>query len=408
MSFVGSRLNSPDLCTTYAPKPFHFYLLFGTNVSSQISAIFQASVSYGNPVLWYSTDGITFLTSSAETNYFQLIAPFTTRYLYYAFLDNLTPGTTYYVKAGDLSNPNSQSPVLKFRTGPMYNEPYEFAVGGDVGCEFPYPEMTSQQVATREILFLALGGDVAYANGLPGCYQRWDKLLWMWERTLITPNNYTIPFIFAIGNHEAGVAWGSYSKATAPYYFNYLPWEAVNGRNPEELDSFHYHVIGNSTVLYSLDSEITLSAPAQVGWLTSLMGGAHANLPNKLAIYHVPMYPGSRAPTDDPIPYLRESWLSVFDQYHLKIAFENHDHVFLHSLNMYNNQPNATGTLYMGDGAFGVVGTLATDDATRNYIVKTEAIRHFMFVQVNNTLFNITVVGYDGSYLDNVLQTRKK
>jgi hypothetical protein len=289
-----------------------------------------------------------------------------------------------------------------FKTGPASGA-FTFAVGGDVGCEWPYPELTSQQVATREILFLALGGDISYGNGLPGCYQRWDQLLSMWDRTLITPSGLTIPFIFAIGNHEAGVAWGSFDKKTAPYYFDYLPYEPINNaRQPDSLLSYHYHIISNSTVLYSLDSDITLSSSAQVSWLTNLMGGVHSEIPNKLALYHIPLYPGSRTLQTLPIPSLRETWLPVFDQYQIKVAFENHDHVFLRSHPLKNDQINENGTLYMGDGAFGVVGHVATDQ--RTYAAKTASVRHFMFVDIIDTTVNITVISYDGKLLDNVIR----
>jgi len=342
-------------------------------------------------------------THPAEARTFNLISYFTYRYLYYASLDNLQPDTIYYLQVGDTTNSNSFTTIKRFKTGPTTGN-FSFAVGGDIGCEWPYPELSSQLVASREILFLALGGDIDYGNGLPGCYQRWDQLLLMWERTLITPSGLTIPFIFAIGNHEAGVAWGSYNKKTAPYYFNYLPFERINGRDPENLLSYHYHIISNSTVLYSLDSDITLSAQSQIGWLSSLMGGDHAAIPNKLALYHVPLYPGSRTLQTLPIPGLRESWTSVFDQYHLKIAFENHDHVYLRTHPMFNDQRNNSGTLYIGDGAFGVVGDLASDTFDRDYVANAEAIRHFMFVDIIDTMVNITVIAQNGSQIDNVIR----
>jgi hypothetical protein len=313
MTFAGSRLNSPDQCPSHAPRPCHFYFVFGQKVSSQINVIFQSSIKYSSPTVWYSTDQTNNTKIDADSRFFTLISWITSRYVYYGYLDNLDPDTTYYVKVGDASNSASESAVRKVKTGPIDNQPFTFAVGGDVGCEWPYPTLSSQQVAKREVLFLALGGDIAYANGLPGCYQRWDTLLWMFEESLITPSGYTIPFVTCIGNHEAGVPWGSYDKKTAPYYFTYLPSEPFNGRNPEDLSSYRYHLIGNETVLYALDSEITLTSESQVNWLSDLMGNTHAHLPNKLALYHVPLFPGSRSITTLPIGHLRDIWLPLFE-----------------------------------------------------------------------------------------------
>jgi hypothetical protein len=54
------------------------------------------------------------------------------RYLYTAELTDLTPGTTYYLVAGDKSNDNSWSHEIKFRTIPS-NGDFSFVTGGDAG-----------------------------------------------------------------------------------------------------------------------------------------------------------------------------------------------------------------------------------------------------------------------------------
>jgi hypothetical protein len=70
---------------------------------------------------------------------------------------------------------------------------------------------------------------------------------------------------------------------------------------------------------------------------------------------------------------------------------------------MYNDEVNDNGTLYIGDGAFGVVGNLAGDTLQRHYVSKAAAIRHFMYVDVIDTTINITVIGNDGTLIDNVV-----
>ncbi len=54
------------------------------------------------------------------------------RYLYTAELPDLSPGTTYYLVAGDKSNDNSFSTEIKFRTIPMTGD-FSFVAGGDAG-----------------------------------------------------------------------------------------------------------------------------------------------------------------------------------------------------------------------------------------------------------------------------------
>ncbi len=55
------------------------------------------------------------------------------RYLYTAELNNLSPGTTYYLSVGDQANLNSFSEEIKFRTIPMDAE-FSFVAGGDNGA----------------------------------------------------------------------------------------------------------------------------------------------------------------------------------------------------------------------------------------------------------------------------------
>jgi len=55
------------------------------------------------------------------------------RYLYTAELNDLSPGTTYYLSAGDQANLNSFSKEIKFRTIPMGGE-FSFVAGGDNGA----------------------------------------------------------------------------------------------------------------------------------------------------------------------------------------------------------------------------------------------------------------------------------
>jgi 23S rRNA pseudoU1915 N3-methylase RlmH len=64
------------------------------------------------------------------------------RYLYTAELNNLSPGTTYYLSAGDQANLNSFSEEIKFRTIPMDAE-FSFVVGGDNGASHYVKEVSN-------------------------------------------------------------------------------------------------------------------------------------------------------------------------------------------------------------------------------------------------------------------------
>jgi len=58
----------------------------------------------------------------------------------------------------------------------------------------------------------------------------------------------------------------------------------------------------------------------------------------------------------DIIELTREHWMPLFDQFNLTIAFENHAHNYKRTKLMKYGNPtyDNTGTLYMGDGCWGV------------------------------------------------------
>src|SRR5699024_11201494 len=65
-------------------------------------------------------------------------------------------------------------------------------------------ETMHQHAASYEPYFAMVGGDLAYANNMPGCYLRWDQWLYNWGKYMVTPSGFLLPMISAIGNHESG------------------------------------------------------------------------------------------------------------------------------------------------------------------------------------------------------------
>lgn len=90
---------------------------------------------------------------------------------------------------------------------------------------------------------------------------------------------------------------------------------------------------------------------------------------NKMAVYHVPMYPSVRLFSDYMGSKMRQYWLPLFDQHNMKLSFENHDHSYKVSdravdgiamtdwiqrtYRLRNNEITSNGTQYIGDGCWG-------------------------------------------------------
>lgn len=68
------------------------------------------------------------------------------------------------------------------------------------------------------------------------------------------------------------------------------------------------------------------------------------NRPNKLAVYHVPLYPSFR-PYDTALSAeMREKWGPVFDKYSLTVALENHDHDYKRTKPLKNGEVSVAAT----------------------------------------------------------------
>ena len=95
--------------------------------------------------------------------------------------------------------------------------------------------ITSATVA-QEPLFVVIGGDLAYDNGMPSCYRCWDQYLTGWESRMVTPQGFTVPLLTVVGNHDVGTNSGDGAYASMvpftreddvdgriPLYFHMFP-----------------------------------------------------------------------------------------------------------------------------------------------------------------------------------------
>lgn len=346
--FYIDRRSAGDPCAKTSPKPCHTYLTFNNNASTGVIVHFHSSKAYDNPTVHVGTASGTYTRiRSCSRHKLDLEVD---RYIYYGFLDNLTPDTTYYFVVGDGSNPTSETFIAekKFKTAPV-SGPFNFVTGGDVGTG-PNAPVLLEIAANTEPLYISLGGDLAYANGIRACYPRWDAFLTMYENKTVTPTGYTVPIIAAPGNHEAG-GWAQ-PLSNMRFYKRYFVQENLNNRPAQSLPLHHSHYISNQ-LLIALDSNVIETPASQVSWLSDVLADAPPGT-LKTAIYHAPGYPSVRAFSDPESTGVRTHFVPVFDTYNLTAAFENHDHAYKRTKLLKAGEPHPSGTLYLGDGAFGV------------------------------------------------------
>lgn len=309
-------------------------------------------------------------------------------------LSQLEPGRTYYFIVGDDSA--GYSSERKFKTLPGGDSPLRFVVGGDIGGypsdEYPNALALLREAAKRDPQFAVVGGDIAYASGDLRRVERWDKWFEAWSEEMITSDGCAIPVIAAIGNHDANDEPIETPTIRAPFYTSYF--------RSEPPYSYFTVKLADYARLFVLDSGYLAPASgAQSMWLANELEVAK-DFPFKMAVYHVPMYPGYRDFDEDHSTWEREAWLPLFDRYGLTVAFEHHDHVFKRSFRLRDNRIDPTGTLYLGDGCFGVKPR-PMRGPDRWYLEKRASQGHFWLVDIDKESgIEFRAIAPDGSIFD--------
>ena len=302
-------------------------------------------------------------------------------------LSGLKPAATYYFVAGDLENGFSNE--HSFRTIPNDGQPIRFVVGGDMGILPDVGELMARAGAT-DPMFAIVGGDITYSNGDVVNVGRWDQWLEFWQRHMRTPDGHDIPIVAAIGNHEVHGGFEQ-PREHAPFYTGYLA---------QNRDRTYFTMqFGPNLTLFVLDSgHVARHDGAQAEWLeTELQRYRH--VPNRVAAYHVPLYPTAR-----PFHYEfsvrgRTHWAPLFDRYGLTAAFEHHDHAFKRTWPIRNGRRDPSGTVYLGAGCFGMPHRPLTE-GPQWYQAKAAPLQHFWSVEVAGDQIHCRAISKAGDVFD--------
>lgn len=385
--------------TPYIAPPIHTYLTWQGDTGTTMTVNYHTGATAGQSKVYYDTvphgGNLASYAFQATGSSHQIsgLSTYVNRNIHWVELTGLTPGQTYYCVAGDPAV--AITPEFKFRTIPSGDVPIRFTQGGDMGTSSAVGQLMAA-AALQEPMFMAFGGDCAYENGALSAYANWDTVLNFYEDNMVTPEGYTVPMVVGIGNHEVTVGWGG-SPAQAPFYYNYF---AQGGSV-----AYFTRTFGSNMILYALDSGHTAAVTGtQSTWLSNTMA-ANTAYPYRFALYHVPMYPSVRSFTGDAnILDVRNGWRSIFDQYGMTTALENHDHALKRAKLLKNDQPDPTGTLYIGDGCMGQ-STRATDQAGYYYLERADDVQHFWLIEVPSSCVNgaqpvYTAININGGVLD--------
>jgi acid phosphatase type 7 len=323
--------------------------------------------------------------------------PFSERNVHRVALKKLNPSTTYQIRFGDFDK------VYHFKTMPatLASEPLKIAIGGDTMHEKDMLEKTNRQVAEQNPHFLIIGGDMAYENGSARAVGRMYDWFDACKNTLITKDNRIIPIVVGIGNHE--VAGGYHSprrfsgndadrEKFAPYFYNLFAFPGHPGYNVLDF--------GNYLSLFILDTDHTNPIEGkQTQWLAAELA-KRKDFVHIIPVYHVPAYPSVRDFNGSRSEAVRKNWLPLFEQYHVKLAFENHDHAYKRTFPIRKNRVDETGIVFVGDGAYGVKVREVHHVPGTWYLNKALEERHFILLTIQGKHQQLTIINENGKVID--------
>ena len=303
-------------------------------------------------------------------------------------LTGLSPDTVYCVKLGKKE--------FKARTLPAKRpDRISFVTGGDMMHKPKYHADGVKAMASRSPDFALLGGDLAYANGQD--WRRWLDWIEEYADHAVRPDGLSIPFIVAIGNHEV-IGGYNQNPLKAPIFFSVFPF-------PEENSATYAIDLFEDLSVVVLNSNHTQSVESQVEFLESSLKKRQNNK-HLFALYHFPAYGIVKGGLEHSISQsMRKHWTPLFDKYGLDAAFENDHHIYKRSNLIKSGKVDPSGTLYIGDGAWGVE-TRSFPEKDRWYVAEASPTRHVIEVVIEKDVRTYRAINHEQIVFDEFVDRR--
>ncbi len=259
-------------------------------------------------------DEITIVPATTRTLVDRGLVNDTTCHRHTVTLKDLSPATTYEYSVNSDEICSRWTP---FTTAPDDPQPFKFIYMGDAqnGLETWGKLIHKAHENEPDTAFYIMAGDLVNRG-----IQRddWD-LFWhssrgVFDRRQLAP---------AIGNHED-------QGANGPWMYLDMFTLPQNGSDAIEKERSYHFTYGNALFIV-LDTNTDIEA--QTPWLEHVLANSQATW--KFVVYHHPAY-ASRPQTDNSL--VRKWWTPLFDKHHVDMALQGHDHAYLRTYPINNNQ----------------------------------------------------------------------
>ena len=303
-------------------------------------------------------------------------------------LTGLQPDTIYCVKLGKKE--------FNARTLPVKRpDRISFVTGGDMMHKPEWHKDGVEAMASRSPDFALIGGDLAYANGQD--WKRWLDWIEIYADHARSSDGLSIPFVVAIGNHEVIGGYGQIPEK-APLFFNLFPFPQAN-------DATYIIDMYEDLSVLVLNSNHTRPVEDQVEFIEQALS-LRKTRKHLFALYHFPAYGIVKGGLGNPISQsMRKHWTPLFDKYGLDAAFENDHHVYKRSKLIKGGKVDDSGTLYIGDGAWGV-RTRSFDASDLWYVKEASPTMHVIEVVIEKNARTYRAINHDQKVFDEFVDNR--
>ncbi|MCR2821437.1 glycosyl hydrolase family 8 [Lederbergia panacisoli] len=292
-----------------------------------------------------------------------------------AIADKLTPGTKYNYRVG---NGEDWSPIGSFTTDTAGNQDFRFITGSDsqasslTGFEPWGDTFRKARDFMGDPKFLINAGDLVDNGDL--------ETHWQWMLSTAEDSLMNVPFVPVLGGHEVNDYDGDVTTDNTNFYNHFnVPKQVVEGTHEGSVYSFEYgdalFMVFNSQFeggLADNGKDIAWEDPefrAQVDWMRNTV--AKSDKKWKFVTFHKSPYAAgdnSAMWEDERVQFYRKHLIPVFDEMGIDMVFEAHDHMYMRSFQMLNNEVipfesldrdengnyiNPKGTVYLMSNAFG-------------------------------------------------------
>ncbi|MFF2018765.1 glycosyl hydrolase family 8 [Paenibacillus sp. NPDC058177] len=291
--------------------------------------------------------------------------------------DQLQPGTAYKFRVGN-GKSEDWSDVGSFTTDAADHQPFRFIAGSDSqassksGFE-PWGDTFRKAVDyIGDPKFLISAGDLVDNGDLE---EQWQWMLGTAQNSLLQ-----VPFVPVLGGHEVMDYDGDETTPNNNFYNHFnLPKQVVADTHEGSVYSFEYgdalYLVFNSQYSGALaeDGKSVEWADKQfwdqLDWMKNTV--ARSDKKWKFVTFHKSPYAAgdnSAQWEDERVQFYKKYLIPAFDEMGIDMVFEAHDHMYMRSFQMYNDEVipkekltfdeqghavNPKGTVYLMSNAFG-------------------------------------------------------